>query len=290
MATDESCIVSGTACIPLVLAIVALSCLAQDNPIRERGDQVDQRLLREFGESPASELVTKYFQGPPYPLFVIRRLIDLGDPQVIPALRAAFSLETDPVPRQFLAAALVRLADPDPQYFSYLAKLGRDAVTNDLPYSGDSNGKSDDLLRFPAELGAWARTHGVTVQDALRRAMIELPGTVEAMGEAADRRYLPILLRGLSSPNVLVVRTSAFGLARLHDTSAVGPIIKACARLRGEGRPTTAKALLYFETQDAQSAAEALIGNPQRVRNWRMEVKRRGWKSAMKDTAIDGLP
>ena len=121
MATNKSRIVSGTAWVPLVLTISGLSCLAQDKPIRERGDQADQKILRELAKSPANELVAKYFQGPPYPLFVIRRLIDLGDPQVIPALHAAFSLETDPVSRQFLAAALVRLADPDPKYFSYLA-------------------------------------------------------------------------------------------------------------------------------------------------------------------------
>jgi HEAT repeat protein len=219
---------------------------------------------------------------------VIRRLIDLADPSVIAALREAFSLETQPLTRQSLAAALVRLRDPDPQYVNYLAAWARNAVASDLPYScGLSSGTvPDGRTEFPLEFIVWARAHNATLSDALRRAAIELPAAVEALGEAADHRALAILLRGLSSPNTCIVRTSAFGLARLHDTIAVEPIIRACNPLRPEERRLTAKALLYFDTHGAQRAAESIIAEPELVRSWRIEVKRRGWKSAMRDRAI----
>jgi HEAT repeat protein len=139
---------------------------------------------------------------------------------------------------------------------------------------------------YPLELIAWARAHNVALSDALRSAAIELPAAIEALGEAADHRALAIFLRGLRSPNGCIVRTSAFGLARLHDSIAIEPIVEACKMRRREERPLTAKALLYFDKHGAQGAAESIIADPALVRSWRIEVKRRGWKSAMRDRAV----
>jgi len=44
-----------------------------------------------------------------------------------------------------------------------------------------------------------------------------------------------------------------------------------------------AKALLYFPTTEAQRAAERLTGDPGLIRRWRAEVKKRGYKMAMRD-------
>lgn len=278
-----------TACLGTVFTVFsAVSSPDQQQTLDQPADRSDQQLLLQFSQQSASQLVARYFQGPPYPLFVIRRLIDLADRGVMPALRDSFSRETQPLTRQSLAAALVRLRDPDSQYFEYSAAWARDAVSSDLPYScGLNRGPTlEGRTEFPLEFIAWARAHNVTLSDALRRAAIELPAAVEALGEAADHRALAILLRGLSSPNGCIVRTSAFGLARLHDSIAVETIIKACNTLRLEERPLTAKALLYFHSRRAQRAAESIIGDSVLVRRWRIEVKRRGWKSAMRDRAI----
>jgi HEAT repeat protein len=250
--------------------------------------QSEQQLLLQFSQQSASQLVARYFRRPPYPLFVIHRLIDLADPAVMPALREAFSRDTQTLTRPFLAAALVRLKDPDSQYFNYLAASARNAVASDLPYSPglSSITTPGGRTQLPSELVVWARAHNVALSDALRRAAIDLPAAVEALGEAADPRALPILLRGLKSPDAYVVRTSAFGLARLHDIIAVEPIINACNTLQREERPLTAKALLYFHSHRAQRAADSIIADPVLVRRWRSEVKRRGWKSAMRDHAI----
>ena len=281
---------ANTAGLGVLLVALSGSSLAQQRSGDLRVDQSDERLLLQFSQQSASQLVARYFHGPPYPLFVIRRLIDLADPRVIPALRNAFSRETQPLTRQSLAAALVRLRDPDSQYFNYLAASARNAVASDLPFSSGLSSSTTPKGRaeFPSasELVVWAQAHNVALSDALRRAAIELPASVEALGEAADYRALPILLRGLSSPDAYVVRTSAFGLARLHDTVAVEPIIQACNTLRREERPLTAKALLYFDSHRGQRAADSIIADPALVRRWRFDVKRRGWKLAMRDRAI----
>jgi HEAT repeat protein len=277
-----------TACVGIALTVFSVWSPSQQQTLDQHADQSDQQLLLQFSQQSASQLVARYFQGPSYPLFVIRRLIDLADPRVMPDLRDAFFRESQALTRQSLAAALVRLRDPDSQYFDYLAAWARDAVASDLPYScGSRRGATlEGRTEFPLEFIAWARAHNLALSDALRRAVIELPAAVEALGEAADRRALAILLRGLSSPNGCVVRTSAFALARLHDTIAVELIIRACNTLRREERPLTAKALLYFNSSGAQRAAESIIADPVLVRSWRIEVNRRGWKSAMRDRAI----
>jgi HEAT repeat protein len=215
--------------------------------------------------------VTVYFQRPPYPLFAIRRLIELADPAVIPAMRDAFDRETGTLARQLIAATLVRLGETDFRYFDYLARAALVAVNSDLPYRDDS---TTDTGPRHDEIRAWAQARGLSPMQAIRKSTIELPAAVEALGEAADQRSLPILLRGLESPNVLVVREAAFGLARLQDATTVEPIITACRRLDPAERPWVAKSLLYFRSRKAQRAAVAMIADPERLRRWRTDVNR----------------
>lgn len=272
------------------VAAIALSSsgIAQQQPHPQRPSETDRQLLIEFSRKSPTELLAKYFERPPYPLFVIRRLIELANPVVVPALRVAFEQESSPLTRQFLAATLVRLGDRESPYFDYVARAALEAVTSDLPYYDRApiGTTAADALRQHDEILAWAQAHDVTVLEAIGKATIELPAAVEALGEAADRRSLPILLRGLDSPNVLVVREAAFGLARLHDRTTVQPIIEACRRLTPEERPLVAKSLLYFDDRGALKAAASMIADRERVRRWREEVRRKGWTTAMRDRAL----
>lgn len=274
------------ACLGMILVLLSGSAESQE----QSGtiDQTDSQLLLHFSKQSARQLVAHYLQKPPYPLFVIRRLIDLADPRIRPALRNAFCRETQLMRRQYLAAALVRLRDPEPQYFTYLAGWARDAVASNIPYSSEvSSGRPAIAgIEVSSELAVWAESHNLSFSDTLRAAVMELPAAVEALGEAADARSLPILIRGLSSPNSSIVRTSAFGLARLHDNIAVEPVVRACGALNGTERPLAAKALLYFNSSAAQRAADSIIADPTLLNRWRAEVKRRGWKLAMRDRAI----
>lgn len=260
-------------------SIVVAGCafaLPQPQQRFEPQSEPDRELLLAFSQKSARELVIKYFERPPYPLFVIRRLTVLADPGVIPVIRDAFERETQTLTRQFLAAALVRLGDADPRYYDYVARAALEAVSSDAPYR-DSSTALEALDGGPqphSEVYAWAQDHGVPLIQRIRAVTIELPAAVEALGEAADRRSAPILLRGLESPNVLVVREAAFGLARLHDTAAVQPIIAACRRSDPEERPWIARSLLYFHSKKAQQAANAMIADPARLQRWRVDVTR----------------
>lgn len=269
------------------VAAIAVSAPGVAQQARSPLSETDRQLLLEFSQKSPGELLIKYFERPPYPLFVIRRLIDLADPVVIPALRVAFEQESSDLTRQFLAATLVRLGETDSRYFDYVAQAAFAAAASDLPYRDRPAAETlDDILQRHDEMFGWAQAHNVTALEAIRMATIELPAAVEALGEAADHRSLPILLRGLDSPNVLVVREAAFGLARLHDPTAVQPITESCKRLTPDERPLVAKALLYFEGRAARRAAESMIADPERVRRWRAEVKRNGWRAAMRDRAL----
>jgi len=119
--------------------------------------QEAQGELAAFQRKSARELLQQHFHGPPFPLFVIRRLIELGDPLVIPTLEGAFAQETSEITRQFLAAALVSLGDPDPQYYNYVANAAATAVASDLRFLWLGGPKASDTAppsRPPSFLGS----------------------------------------------------------------------------------------------------------------------------------------
>jgi HEAT repeat protein len=250
----------------------AIPVQPQEN--RDAQNRADSELARAFSEKSAPELVNSYFDLPSIPLLVIRRLMNFGDPRVIPALRNAFDRERQPLTREFLAAALVRLGDKDSRYFDYAAGEALDAVNNGVPYwtSPATEAADGSDLERHEEIRSWSQAHRTPIVQAIRIAIIENPGAVEALALAEDRRSVPILLQALQSPNLLVVREAAFGLARMHETAAARPIIAVCQHLDWEERPWTAKSLLYIRSKKAQQAASALIADPARVQRWRADV------------------
>ena len=95
-----------------------------------------QPQLEAFLKLSADDVARKYLDHPPYSLLAIRRLIELADPAVKPALRHAFEEEGDVSRRQFIAAALVRLRDQDDLYFNYVQDAARAAINSPLPHLG----------------------------------------------------------------------------------------------------------------------------------------------------------
>lgn len=182
----------------------------------------DQQLTDTFIEKSPIELLNDYFKEPPYPIFAIRRLMDLGDPVVIPRLEQAFTRERHDPAREFIAAALVNLGDPGPTYYAYVATRAESSVMSDLPFPVELGGRTQSSTGLPPLRRAflsWVQQHGADLNDTLWRATFEEPSTIEALGEAADKRSRPILLKGLKSQNVLVAVAAALGLARLQDAA-----------------------------------------------------------------------
>lgn len=271
----------------IVLALLlALPNLAIAQQQTAAGQSADQQLLHAFMAKSSKEILNDYFQGPPYPMFAIRRLMDIGDPAVIPRLEQSFARQRQEPVREFLAAALVDLGDVKPEYFNYVAARAKIAVTSDLPFPVRLDARIRPGARLPPLKIAfihWVRQHDVDLDSALWQATFDMPAAVEALGEADDRRSRPILLQGLKSPNILVVFAAALGFARLQDNGAVPSIIDAAKREPRKERRMIAKALLYFPTSKAQRAAERLVSEPVLIQRWRLEVKKRGYKMAMRD-------
>jgi HEAT repeat protein len=272
----------------IVLAEILMYTLAISQVLPAGIDEAagGQRDLETFQRMTASEVARKYLEHPPYSLLAIRRLIELGDARVVPELRRAFAKEKDPTRRQFIAAALVSLNNRDPQYFDYIQAAARSAIKSALPFpvllnqanqSGKESGYRPEFLRA-------VREQQLEFNVALQQAAIELPGAIEALAEAADKRAFPTLVQGLGSLNIAIVRAAAFGLARLHDNAGIAPIISVCARLSPQERPLVGKSLLYFDSAAARREAESTIGDSALLERWREEAKQRGWKRAMRDS------
>jgi HEAT repeat protein len=266
------------------LVVLPLLVIAQE-PSRQTENPSDRRDEEAFLHMSAVDVSRKYFESPPYRLFAIRRLIELGDPVVVPVLHRAFADETEVTRRQFIAAALVSLGDPDPDYFKYVADEARRAIKSDLPFpvplSGTSDSKSRPLYR--PEFLKLVQERGLEFRTALQKCTFQLPGAVEALGDAGDPRSFSILVQGLHSPNIMIVRAAAFGLARSHDNSGMQPVIEACLPLPLEERRMIAKSLLYFDNHAAQERARMMIADPTLFERWQAEVRQRGWKRAMGD-------
>lgn len=246
----------------------------------------DQQVLADFHRKSAVDVLRAYFREPPYPLFAIRRIIELADPTVIPELEDAFKREQRDPARQFLAAALLSLGDSHPEHFEYLADRARIAVASNLPFPvhlGHHQSSRGSIQTYNSAFLSWTRQHRIQLEAALWQATFEFPGALEALGEAADPRSRPILVRGLRSPNVLVVFEAALGLARLQDTAAVSTIAAAAKGMAIDERKLVAKTLLYFDTANAQRSAAWLINDPILLERWRADVNERGWKAAMRD-------
>ncbi len=257
-------------------AAVCSVALAQPSQQPKSEDAADQNILLAFNRQSAPELVSHYFDQPRIQLFVIRRLISLDDPRAIPALRTAFDTQTQPLTREFVAAALVRLGDTDQEYFDYVAGRARKAVNSDLPYSSRSvtalAAWDGGDFEEPEEVRSSAQIHNVPLMQAVWDATVEIPAAVQALSATRDRRSAPILLEALRSPNFLVVEEAAFGLARMHETNAIDPIIAICHRVDAKNRPWMAKPLLYFSSRKAQEAASSMIGGSSRLQIWRKDV------------------
>ncbi len=237
-------------------------------------DAEEREALVAFSRQSGPELVSHNFDLPSIPIFVIRRLIYLDDPRVIPALHEAFERQRKPLTREFIAAALVRLGDADPRFFDYVAGAALDAEKSDIPYPSSSitEAGDDSNLEEQEEIRVWAQAHNVPALDVIRRAMFDVPGAVEAVALTKDRRAVPILLQALQSSNLLVVREGALGLARMRETPAIPRIIIACQGLGPEDKPWLARSLLYFHSKSAQETAGSMIDDSARLRLWNVEI------------------
>jgi hypothetical protein len=180
--------------------------------------------------------------------------------EAIPALKEQFERVQNPLLKTKIAAALVRMkGDKDNAHWDFLVKQAMPVLESDAPdFKGyDSQGKA---VSSPSpEFQAWAKTHNVSPDSAAEDSIYMLPGRVLLLGWSRDRRAIPLLRQGLSSPNHMVQIMAALGLVEIGDKDSIPLIIAACNKMPAEPAATVAEALVYFDDPQAQSAVDKFL-------------------------------
>jgi HEAT repeat protein len=200
--------------------------------------------------------LVKSLQGPPpYDKGLIWRLVDLGDPSTLPALRTAYEQETDYSTKLVIASALVILEDPSPLYFSRLLEAGNRVLENSIPIRGGPDGETPE---YRAVFEKWRRGKSEQeMQRLVQMAMSEDPGVMDILARTNDPRLSPLFRRGLASPNQLVIVSSAMALAAIQDTGAIPLMIAKCESSEQVAKAIAMTALVFFS--DSPSAQAALV-------------------------------
>jgi hypothetical protein len=130
--------------------------------------------------------------------------------------------------------------------------LATPAVESDAPYPLDElAGKQKDITSL--EFKAWANTHDLSVEAAIKVAMLDLPSSLAPLAKTGDPRGVPLLRKALMSPNLLIASLAAAGLAQAQDKASIPMIIDACKRAPSSRAPFFADSLLFFDDPQAQS-------------------------------------
>jgi HEAT repeat protein len=187
----------------------------------------------------------------------VDHIAQLGSQRAVPILQGIFSGSQDVDTKERAAFFLYRFGDSNGVYWNYLLDQARLVVEDNAPfrYSYDSQGK---MAGESPEFAAWAKLHSTTPQAAYEET---LKGIVRlnTLIKTEDTRAIPLLRRGLQSPNQMVEGASAKGLAQLQDKDSIPLIIEACQRAPGDGASLIADSLVYFDDPSAQAAADSFL-------------------------------
>jgi hypothetical protein len=161
------------------------------------------------------------------------------------------------------------------------------APTSVLAQQQNASGQSADQqleIGGPAVIPdleqAFTRERGEAAREFLAAALIDLGDTKQEYFDYVATRAASAVASGLPSPVQLGTREEPAGSpprlnaafvhwVRLHDIGLESAVQQATFEI-----PTAVEAL----------GAEHLIADPVLLHHWRVEVKERGWKKAMRDT------
>ena len=192
-------------------------------------------------------------------IYFVERLAQEGAVEAIPMLEQKFQKAEDTTDKAHIASALVRLGDKNPVYWDFLAQEAKQVVESGAPdfLNYDSQGKA---LEGPSPaFVAWAMAHNVSLGAAAQQQMYIAPAIIGLMGLTADPRAIPLLRQALSSPNHQVAIFAAQGLAQIQDQESISLIVDACRRAPAEAASEIARALVYFDTPQAQEAVNKYL-------------------------------
>ena len=178
--------------------------------------------------------------------------------EAIPPLEEQFPRVEDQILKEKVASALVRLGDKDDTYWNFLVRLATRAVESDAPNFTSHNAQGKSLPGPSPEFQAWVRAHNLSPAEAQEQLDL-LPAAVGFLALTGDSRAVPLLRQALLSPNYMTETWAAWGLADLQDKKSIPLIIQACKRAPQDAAAVIARALVYFDTPEAQSAVDEYI-------------------------------
>lgn len=180
--------------------------------------------------------------------------------QATPALRQAFDNATDTLTKENVASVLMTIGQKDDIYWNTLSKRAQEIVDSQAPdpFVYDAQGRGVRGVISPDFL-QWAKDNNISKEETESEALGSFAGELSLTASIGDPRGLPILRKGLSSPNYAVRAMAAFGLAVLQDRDSIPLIIDAAKQAPFDAQWFIARFLLAFNDPKAQAAAEELI-------------------------------
>ncbi len=247
-------------CPGVVCGLALTLAMGGRGQVQTKGEQLDALLARLAGEH-VTEGDVEELEGQPQ------------NERTIPALRAAFSRQTEKEKKQWIAGSLIRLGDRSDLYFDYLAGYAKVAVEDRAPdfVKYDSAGRG---LRgqFSAEFLEWCARNGKEPRALAALQFGVYPPDVLALAKAGDSRARELFRRGLESPNPLVLGYCVQGLGRLHDEAALPVIGQAISRVPAGDRVVVSGQLPWFDTPAADRLFEQVTPEPRTREFWQKSV------------------
>jgi hypothetical protein len=194
-----------------------------------------------------------------------------------PTLREAFNNATGALTKENIASVLMIIGQKDEIYWSTLSKRAQEIVDSQAPdpVAYDANGKSVRGVISP-EFLQWVKDNNIPKDEAESEEMGSFAGELSLMASTGDRRGLPILRKGLSSPNYAVRAMAAQGLAVLQDRDSIPLIINAARQAPSEIQWFIAQPLVSFNDSKALAAADELITDKKLLEDLRQRAKAKG--------------
>lgn len=210
-----------------------------------------------------TEEMIKRLSATPVDRGVLSEILLLPEaPELTVALKHAFERQQEPRGKQYIAAALVQLGEPDPRFYDYLASRAEETMASSGPtwFGYDSEGKA---IRgeYSLEFRAWCSSNGVDLREGAARQIRALDD-IQILANTRDPRATELLVRALRSPNNYVVVAAAEGLALRRVNSAIPAIVAAAQRLPPASSWVIARELALYGTPEADRELARIIKDP----------------------------
>jgi HEAT repeat protein len=207
------------------------------------------------------DAINEIKQGQVNPV-ALQRIARAGAVDAIPVLHQQFVRTEEGFLKEAIASALVRLGDKDRTYWDFLETHAREVIQTDAPFPVPFDTQGNTVKKqLSQEFLEWAKNNQVDPQAAATAQMQTVPAQISFLAATGDQRGLELLRRAMASRNYFVQAIAARGLAKLQDVDSVPLIITACKRAPAEAAALIARSLVFFNTSQAQSAAETFIKN-----------------------------